>query len=146
MNNDAYIGLSTNEEKFKTLLKRIQGNLLKVKGFKKDNQNFRLIFNNNGMNYGFIVNFQKSAFNDKKELRFTVNVGRIRTNGIIDEKFKEYDCSIIEDRERLAVIAPIYGHDKWWSITSNTNMDLIEGEMLDLLQNVAFPWFGLATD
>ena len=66
MNNDAYIGLSTNEEKFKTLLKRIQGNLLKVKGFKKDNQNFRLIFNNNGMNYGFIVNFQKSAFNDKK--------------------------------------------------------------------------------
>ena len=144
MNNDAYIGLSTNEEKFKTLLKRIQGNLLKVKGFKKDNQNFRLIFNNNGMNYGFIVNFQKSAFNDKKELRFTVNVGRIRTNGIIDEKFKEYDCSIIEDRERLAVIAPIYGHDKWWSITSNTNMDLIEGEMLDLLQNVAFPWFGLA--
>ena len=146
MNNDAYIGLSTNEEKFKTLLKRIQGNLLKVKGFKKDNQNFRLIFNKNGMNYGFIVNFQKSAFNDKKELRFTVNVGRIRTNGIIDEKFKEYDCSIIEDRERLAVIAPIYGHDKWWSITSNTNMDLIEGEMLDLLQNVAFPWFGLATD
>ena len=146
MNNDAYIGLSTNEEKFKTLLKRIQGNLLKVKGFKKDNQNFRLIFNNNGMNYGFIVNFQKSAFNDKKELRFTVNVGRIRTNGIIDEKFKEYDCSIIEDRERLAVIAPIYGHDKWWSITSNTNMDLIEGEMLDLLQNVAFPWFGLTKD
>ena len=146
MNNDAYIGLSTNEEKFKTLLKRIQGNLLKVKGFKKDNQNFRLILNNNGMNYGFIVNFQKSAFNDKKELRFTVNVGRIRTNGIIDDKFKEYDCSIIEDRERLAVIAPIYGYDKWWSITSNTNMDLIEGEMLDLLQNVAFPWFGLATD
>ena len=144
MNNDAYIGLSTNEEKFKTLLKRIQGNLLKVKGFKKDNQNFRLIFNKNGMNYGFIVNFQKSAFNDKKELRFTVNVGRIWTNGIIDEKFKEYDCSIIEDRKRLAVIAPIYGYDKWWSITSNTNMDLIEGEMLDLLQNVAFPWFGLA--
>lgn len=146
MNNDAYIGLSTNEEKFKTLLKRIQGNLLKVKGFKKDNQNFRLIFNNNGMNYGFIVNFQKSAFNDKKELRFTVNVGRIRTNGIIDEKFKEYDCSIIEDRERLAVIAPIYGHDKWWSITSNTNMNLIEVEMLELLQNVAFPWFGLTKD
>ena len=146
MNSDALIGLSSNEEMFKTLLKRIHKNLLKDKGFKKDNQNFRLILNNNGMNYGFIVNFQKSAFNDKEELRFTVNLGIIRSYNKIDEKFKEYDCRIIEDRKRLAEIAPKYGYDKWWSITSDTNMDLIESEMLDLLQNVAFPWFGVTTD
>lgn len=146
MNSDTYIGLSSNEEKFKTLLKRIQENLLKDKGFKKDNQNFRLIFNKNDTNYGFIVNFQKSAFNDKEELRFTVNLGRLRSYNKIDEKIKEYDCRIIEDRKRLAKVAPIYGYDKWWSITSDTDMDLIECEMLDMLQSVAFSWFGLTTD
>ena len=146
MGSDTYIGVSSNEEKFKTLLKRIYGSLLKNKGFKKDNQNFRLILNSNGMNYGFIVNFQKSAFNDKEQLRFTVNIGKIHSRNKIDEKFKEYHCRIIEDRKRLADIAPQYGYDKWWSITSDTNMNLIEVEMLELLQNVAFPWLGLTKD
>ena len=86
---------------------------MKDKGFIKDNQNFRLIFNKNGTNYGFIVNFQKSAFNNKEELRFNVNLGRLHSYNKIDEKFKEYDCRIIEDRKRLEKIAPIYGYDKW---------------------------------
>ena len=78
-------------------------------------------------------------------MRFAINIARMQSNEPIHEKFKDYDCDAPRDRERLAVLSPKYGYDKWWSITSETNMDLIEREMLDLLQNVAFPWFGLTT-
>ena len=132
-----------NEEKFKSLLSTIHQDLLKSRGFKKDGQNFRLIVESNSLYTGYIINFQKSAYNDKSELRFAVNIGKINSNSIINEKFKEYDCLPIKNRERLAVIAPQYGFDKWWSITFNTDITEIRNEMIDLINNIAFPWFGI---
>ena len=133
----------TNEEKFKSLLSIIHQDLLKSRGFKKDGQNFRLIVENNNLYTGYIINFQKSAYNDSSELRLTVNIGKINSNNRINEKFKEYECLPIENQQRLAVIAPQYGFDKWWSITSSTDIDEIRYEMINLINDVAFPWFGI---
>jgi hypothetical protein len=130
----------TNEEKFKSLLSTIHQDLLKSRGFKKDGQNFRLIVENNSLYTGYIINFQKSAYNDRSELRFAVNIGKINSNSRINEKFKEYET---KNRERLAVIVPQYGFDKWWSITSDTDITEIRYEMIDLINNIAFPWFGI---
>ena len=130
----------TNEEKFKSLLSTIHQDLLKSRGFKKDGQNFRLIVENNSLYTGYIINFQKSAYNDRSELRFAVNIGKINSNSRINEKFKEYECL---PTERLAVIVPQYGFDKWWSITSDTDITEIRYEMIDLINNIAFPWFGI---
>ena len=133
----------TNEEKFKSLLSTIHQDLLKSRGFKKDGQNFRLIVENNSLYTGYIINFQKSAYNDRSELRFAVNIGKINSNSRINEKFKEYECLPTKNHERLAVIVPQYGFDKWWSITSDTDITKIRYEMIDLINNIAFPWFGI---
>ena len=121
----------------------IHQDLLKSRGFKKDGQNFRLIVKNNSLYTGYIINFQKSAYNNRSELRFAVNIGKINSNSRINEKFKEYECLPAKNRERLAVIVPQYGFDKWWSITSDTDITEIRYEMIDLINNIAFPWFGL---
>ena len=133
----------TNEEKFKSLLSTIHQDLLKSRGFKKDGQNFRLIVENNNLYTGYIINFQKSAYNDRSELRFAVNIGKFNSNSRINEKFKEYECLPTKNCERLAVIVPQYGFDKWWSITSDTDITDIRYEMIDLINNIAFPWFGI---
>ncbi len=137
-----YPDLTSNEERFKLLLRRTHEAVLKPMGFKKDGQNFRLIRNDGGLFRGCIVSFQKSAYNDRTELRFTVNVGKKLSSGAIDPKFKDYDC-FPDGQERLARLAPRYGFDKWWSITTETDMKRLEEEICDLLQTVAFPWFGL---
>ena len=138
-----YSGISINEIKFKTLLKRIHANLLKERGFKKDNQNFRLFLENDGVHSGFLINFQKSLYSDRSELRFTVNIARKSSDGKINEKFKEYDCDGPNDSTRLANLSSKYGFDKWWSITPSSNMTIIENDIVNLLKDSAFPWFGL---
>ncbi len=137
-----YCDLTSGEERFRLLLRRTHEALLKPMGFRKDGQNFRLIRNDGRLSRGYIVHFQKSAFNDRTELRFTVNIGKKSCFGTIDPKFKDYDC-FPDGQERLARIAPQYGFDKWWSITAETDMEKLETEILALLRAVGLPWLGL---
>ena len=75
-------------------------------------------------------------------MRFTVNLGRIKSADEIDARFKDYDCRPLgTNSRRLADIAPMYGFDKWWSITCDADMAEMEDDILDLIQNTAFPWF-----
>ncbi|MBO4584408.1 MAG: DUF4304 domain-containing protein [Clostridia bacterium] len=143
MVTEQYSEISTNEEKFKTLLKMIHANLLKELGFKKDKFNFRLFLENGGVYSGYLINFQKSLYSDRSELLFTINIARKSSNVKIDEKFKEYDCNNPNDSKRLAILSSKYGFDKWWSITSSSDMTMIENDIVNLLKDCAFPWFGL---
>ncbi len=131
-----------NEDKYKTLLKHIHTNLLKERGFKKDNQSFRLTKEVNGGYYGCILNFQKSAYNDKTALKFTINTGRKFSRDKIPDNFKVYDCRIPDDYVRLASVSSKYGFDKWWSVTSETDMTELEKEITELIEDTAFAWFG----
>ena len=132
-----------NEEQYKTLLKHIHTDLLKERGFKKVGQSFRLIKEVNGGYYGCIINFQKSAYNDKTKLRFTVNAGRKFSSEKIPESFKIYDCRIPDDYVRLASLSQKYGSDKWWSITSETDMTATENEIKDLIKSTGFSFFDI---
>ena len=132
----------SSEEKFKGLIGHIHLSLLKPLGFKKSGQTFRKIAESDGITYGYLINFQRSAYNDSSELKFTVNLARKKSETGIDPKFKGYDCGI-DGQERLAFLTDKYGFDKWWSITSETDMISLEEELLFLLRVAAFPWFGI---
>ena len=132
-----------NEDKYKALLKHIHTDLLKERGFKKDNQSFRLLKEENGGYYGYILNFQKSAYNDKTVLKFTVNAGRKFSRDIIPDNFKIYDCRIPDDYVRLASVSQKYGYDKWWTITTETDMAATEKEISDLLKDTGFSFFNI---
>lgn len=115
------------DKNFKELLKQLF-TLLKPLGYKKDGQNFRL-FQENGISR--IINFQKSSFNTKDDLSFTVNVGVYDQNKAADPKFKEYDCQY---RERPACVSKRYGRDTWWQITPDTDMEALYQELAEFLE------------
>ena len=137
-----YAECVNNDERFSLLLRRLHAALLKPYGFKKDGQTLRLIWNENQLSRGAVLNFQKSAWNDRTELRFTVNLGRKSDLGMIDSRFREWDCGL-SGMERLGCLAKKYGFDQWWSITEETDMNALEQELLTLLREDAFPWLNI---
>ena len=142
---ETYGDCADNSERFAVLLRQIHTKLLKPCGFKKNRQTFRQIRTEGVLTRGAILDFQKSAYNDRAELRFTVNLGRKTVIGSLDPRFRVYDCELVRDQERLAFLSPKYGCDKWWSVTARTNMPLLEQELLELIQKNAFPWLYIDT-
>ena len=134
-----YTNLSTNNDRFKALLSNIHERLLKGSGFKKNGQNFRLIIKTGTISKGYIINFQKSAWNTNAELQFTINIAHITVYGDIPSDFKEYDC--MGNRMRLGGLA--YGFDKWWSVTENADMESMEEELIRIIRGKAFSWMGV---
>lgn len=118
------------DEKYKELLKRLF-ELFKPLGYKKDGANFRL-FQKNGI--ARIVNFQKSRYNTKDNLSFTINVGvyDCSKSDTLNLKFKEYDCYI---RERPACVSSKYHKDIWWNITQQTDIDNLYQELIRFIEN-----------
>ena len=138
-----YAACEDNGGRFSLLLRRLHAALLKPQGFKKDGQTFRLIWKEGQLTRGAVLNFQKSAWNDRTRLRFTVNLGRMSSLGMIDSRFREWDCGF-NGMERLGVIAKRYGRDQWWTITEETDMDALEREIQTLLREDAFPWLHIS--
>lgn len=124
------------DAKFKALLSRIQKELLKPKGFKKLESNFRR-FHPDGT--GQIINFQKSAFNSHGECSFTVNVGIFfcKDPAELDLRFKEYQCQI---RTRVSGISGRYRGDHWWTITEVTDEEKMYAQFCVLLEEDILPW------
>lgn len=122
--------------KFKALLTRLQKELLKQKGFKKNGSNFRQFLPDGTCK---IVNFQKSLYNSDGECSFTLNLGLYFQND--PEKpyllFKEYECAV---RTRVHGISDRFTRDQWWTITEATDMDSIYAEFRDLLIEDILPW------
>ncbi len=134
-----------NSERFAVLLRQLHTKLLKPCGFKKNGQAFRRIRTEGVLTRGAILDFQTSAYSDRAELRFTVNLGRKAVIGSLDPRFRAYDCEPFQDQTRLGFLSPGYGHDKWWSVAEQTNMPLLEQELLELIRKNAFPWLHIDT-
>ena len=125
------------DAKFKELLSRLQKELLKQKGFKKSGSNFRQFLPDGTCK---IINFQKSMFNGNGICSFTINIGLYFQEDIGNPniRFKEYDCQV---RCRAPDISERYpGVDHWWTISENTDGELLYEELFALLKEDILPW------
>ena len=124
------------EQKFKDLLSRLQRELLKQKGFKKNGSNFRQFLRDGTCK---IINFQKSMFNGDGECRFTINIGLYFQKDMenLCSNFKEYECQI---QTRVAGISKRYVGDHWWVLTEATETEKLYAELLVLMQEDILPW------
>ena len=126
---------NSTDVKFKELVGRLQKEVLKAKGFKKNGSNFRRIWPDGTSQ---IINFQKSQFNDQT-CSFTVNVGiyfqKDPQNPYL--QFKEYECPV---RTRISGISSRYVGDKWWEITDATDSEQLYSEFYQLMTEDILPW------
>lgn len=128
------------EQEFRTLLSEMNRDVMKPKGWKRSGQNFRLILTKGMLTRGMIVNFQKSQWNNKDELRFTINAAwTMVVAGEIDPNFKEYDCHF-SNRIRPQGLCKAYDRDQWWTITAQTDHEALKSEIEDYLGRYAIPW------
>lgn len=117
---------------------------LKDNDFKKRGNHF---FKSNGEK-GYCVNIQNDKCNDANKIRFTLNVGiftevfwleceDFKNTGIIPTFPKEYECAI---RERIGGLLPVK-EDKWYSITSGTDVMKLWSEIERDLTEYILPFF-----
>lgn len=117
---------------------------LKENDFKKRGNHF---FKRNGL-IGYCVNIQNDKWNDTKQIRFTLNFGiftdafwlkheDFMNTGTIPSFPKEYECAI---RERIGSLFPVK-KDKWYCITSNTNVMKLWSEIERDMTGYGMPFF-----
>ena len=125
------------QEKRKYLFDKI-ADFLKENDFKKRGNHF---FKSNG-EIGYCVNIQNDKWNNAEQIRFTLNLGiyterfwleheDFKHTGVAPAFPKEYECAI---RKRIGSLMQT-NEDKWYSLTSDTNViklwDDIEHELTD---------------
>lgn len=105
--------------------------LFKPLGFKKDGNNFRLI-QNDGLCK--IINFQRSLYNTKDNIGFTINLGIYfeKETEIQNKKFKEYASQI---RTRLDC--------DWWYVNSESDIEETYLEIEKFIKNDVFKFFDI---
>ncbi len=117
---------------------------LKENDFKKRGNHF---YKSNG-SIGYCVNIQNDKWNNANQIRFTLNVGiftnafwlecmDFKNTGIIPTFPKEYECAI---RERIGDLLPVK-EDKWYSITSSTDVTKLWSEIERDLTEYIHPFF-----
>ena len=117
---------------------------LKDNDFKKQGNHF---FKSNG-SIGYCVNIQNDKWNNANQIRFTLNVGiftdafwleslDFKKTGMIPTFPKEYDCAI---RYRIGGLLPVK-EDKWYCITSGTDVVKLWGEIERDLNEYILPFF-----
>jgi Domain of unknown function (DUF4304) len=89
-----------------------------------------------------IINFQKSAYSDRDEVRFTVNLGvglaahRAGARSWPDDKPPPAHKGHL--RERLG---PAGGdEDTWWPVDSATDLEGVAADVLQRLARDGIPW------
>jgi len=124
------------DQKFKELLSRLQKEILKAQGFKKNGSNFRQFLSDGTCK---IINFQKSLYNSESECSFTLNLGLYFQKDPENPYllFKEYECVV---RTRVNGISDRYNRDQWWTITDTTDMEVLFSEFSMLMQEDILPW------
>ena len=117
---------------------------LKDNDFKKRGNHF---YKSNG-SIGYCMNIQNDKWNDANQIRFTLNVGifteafwleceDFKNSGIIPTFPKEYECAI---RERIGNLLPVK-EDKWYCITSGTDVMKLWSEIEHDLNEYILPFF-----
>jgi hypothetical protein len=130
------------EQKFDAIIKDCFLKPLKPLGFKKKGNNFYRQL----AELGQIINVQKSQFNSKENITFTINTGLFIPeywliyynyhDGNIPDYPTEPVCAI---RQRIGKLK--YNIDKWFDIDRNTNISELEKEMNDNVMNYILPYF-----
>ena len=127
------------EKKFDHLVSKIIWPEFKKDGYKKSGNNFRY-FDDSG--FGKIVNFQKSMYGNKNDIRFTVNIGvylsdyefyHSRTQS--GNKFTEVKCAI---RKRIGDL--LNTRDKWYELTEETNTNRLYREIGNDFSGAVIPF------
>ena len=115
------------EEKFNQVVKYSFQEVLKPLGFKRKKNTFYKPYEG----FGQIINLQKSIYNSKEHINFTVNIGLF-----LPEFYKVYmraeppsfpsepDCVV---RQRAGWL--LGGNDKWWDITGETDGAALSEEL-----------------
>jgi hypothetical protein len=117
---------------------------LKVLGFKSNastfsRQNGRLVE---------IISAQKSLKNNANGANFTINLGvfwpevnEVLSGDHYKSSIKEYDCTL---RRRIGQLFD-KSEDFWWSVSPNSDIQLIGADVLGKIRTFALPWFIRAT-
>lgn len=125
---------------YRSLLSDLNREVLKPRGWKRSGSNFRRIRQEGMITRGAILNFQKSQWNTREELRFTVNAGRkLVILREIDPNFKVYDCHN-SDQRRPQSLSNRYDQDQWWCLRENTDYESLKAELAEYLTQAALPW------
>lgn len=117
---------------------------LKENDFKKRGNHF---FKRN-CSVGYCVNIQNDKWNDTERIRFTLNLGiytewfwleheDFKHTGVAPAFPKEYECAV---RERIGSIMPT-NEDKWYSITSDTDVIKLWDDIEHDLTDYVMPFF-----
>ena len=124
------------DRKFNKLVGDIHRSCLKGRGFKKTANMFRLYRSPEMSN---IIYFQKSRWNYGEECRFTINVGVYLQPDLEqpNSRFREYDCQI---GTRIGGISNRYEGDHWWTITEETDDQVLYKEFLFIFEKEILPW------
>ena len=131
------------EQEFETIIKNCFQTVLKPLGFKKKGNNFYRKL----QDLGQIVNVQKSKFNSKEHISFTINTGLfIPEFWLIFYNYQgksvpdyptEPECAI---RQRIGKLK--YNNlDKWFEIDNNSDFSKLNHDLNDSVVNFIIPYF-----
>jgi len=131
------------EAKFDTIIKEGFHEILKPLGFKKKVNNFYLQL----QDLGQIINIQRSSFNSKEHINFTINTGIFIPeywlayynfhNGVVPTFPTEPACAI---RQRIGKLK-YKGYDKWFDVNTETNVSDLMEELKDCVLNYILTYF-----
>jgi len=131
------------EQEFETIIKNCFQTVLKPLGFKKKGNNFYRKL----QDLGQIVNVQKSKFNSKEHISFTINTGLFipefclifynYQGKSVPDYPTEPECAI---RQRIGKLK--YNNlDKWFEIDNNSDFSKLNHELNDSVVNFIIPYF-----
>lgn len=126
------------EEQFAEIIKAVHP-VLKQAGYTKQGSKFRKLFCPNVA----LIQFQRSRYNDKYDIRFTINIS------IISAALMQY-LGALEDlkkasewhghlRQRIGSFDPL-ATDKWWKLDDNSDAQSISKEVVQLVTDCAIPF------
>jgi hypothetical protein len=128
------------QEKFDDMLGRLIWPRLKAVDFKRSKGNFHRPV---GRNWE-VVNFQKSAYSDRDEISFTVNLGvgidRLRDGRQTWDEGKRPAITRCQVQERLGMLLSDEQQDVWWTVGSDTDTEVLADAVLEALWRYGLPW------
>lgn len=125
------------EIRYKQVIATIS-NRLKEFGFQKSGTSFRRVHEQNIA----IINVQRSVESGAQAIKFTINIGIVSARLLskwddqeVPSKQSVWQAHL---RERIGTLA--YGEDRWWTVTLNERLTVIEDEVLELIVRYAVPY------
>jgi Domain of unknown function (DUF4304) len=122
---------TTTQIRFENLVSKVLWPVFKELGYRRQGNNFRQYYPEG---WGRILNVQKSAWNDRNHIQFTINVGlylleaeRVNNWGRVSAgRFLEPDCLV---RKRIGRLIGANA-DTWYALNEESPTDVVEQQVL----------------